>query len=543
MNRPGHILIVDDLEKWREELVETLKRGGYYADSACTAAEALKKLYETPYHVMVLDIRLDEADSNSPDGKMDGIQLLAELEKGGLSEATKVVMLSAYGTKEHMRTSFREYRVVDFLSKDEFNNQEFLEIIRQVFSNKVNINLELEIHWLQGSKPEQFVLNLEVDGVRVKKGTSLQSQVVTELEDLLCRLFYQAKSVLVRPLIPGKSGTGVLQIQPFFDTGGGGHEVIVKFGDFRKIEEEYRNFKQYVQPFIGGGRNTSILDLRHTTHLGGITYSLLGTTHDQLAAFGDFYRRADITQINHALDRLFRDTCGTWYASHGNLQPLNLTEEYQELFGYTPERLEQVLYDQLKTVQGKHTLHFRNLKVERAFTNPLLATAGLTLIRPTYRCTTHGDFNQYNLLVDSTEHVWLIDFQGTGQSHILRDVAMLDSAIRFQLLASEEATLDERLQMEQVLCSIERFSEVDQLETNFSTENPDLAKAYATIVHLRKVARRLVAQNPSDDISEYYIALLYNAMNTLRFASLPSGQREHAVLAASLLADRLGLSS
>jgi CheY-like chemotaxis protein len=539
--REGRVLIVDNLEKWREELIETLQRAGYYADSASSAPEALKSLYETLYHVMVLDIRMDEADQSQ--SNIDGILLLRELDKQGLSEATKVIMLSAYGTKELMRTSFREYKVVDFLSKDEFNNQEFLEIVRQVFAQKVNINLELEIHWLQGSKPEQFVLNLDVDGARVKKGTLLQSQVVAELEDLLCRLFYQAKSVLVRPLTPGKSGTGVLQVQPFFATGGAGHEVIVKFGDFRKIEEEYHNFKQYVQPFIGGGRNTSVLDLRHTTHLGGITYSLLGTTHDQLVDFGDFYHRADVPQISDALDRLFRDTCGTWYASHGNLQPLNLTEEYQRLFGYTPERLEQVLYDQLKTVQGKHTLHFRNLKGERTFTNPLLATAGLTLVRPTYKCTTHGDFNQYNLLVDSTGHVWLIDFQGTGQSHILRDVAMLDSAIRFQLLASEEATLDERLQMEQALCSIERFSQVEQLEINFSTENPALAKTYAIIVHLRKVARRLVTQNPGDDISEYYIALLYNAMNTLRFASLPSGQREHAVLSACLLADRLGLSS
>src|SRR6266516_2738288 len=170
-------------------------------------------------------------------------------------------------------------------------------------------------------------------------------------------------------------------------------------------------------------------------------------------------------------------------------------------------------------IGGKQNLRFRNLKGERNFTNPLLATSDLTIVRPTYVCTTHGDFNQNNLLVDRTGHVWLIDFQETSQSHILRDVAMLDSAVRFQLLASEEATLEERLHMEEALCSIDRFSQAEQLATVFSTENP------------------------SDDISEYYIALLYTAMNTLRFSSLPAGQREHAVICASLLADRLGLSS
>jgi hypothetical protein len=212
-------------------------------------------------------------------------------------------------------------------------------------------------------------------------------------------------------------------------------------------------------------------------------------------------------------------------------------------FGYPPEKLEQILSDQLKTVEGKQNLHFRNLKGERIFTNPLVATANVTLVRPTYVCTTHGDFNQHNLIVDSTGHVWLIDFQGTGQSHILRDVSMLDSAVRFQMLASEEATLEERLQMEEVLCSIERFSQVDQLMNNFTTSNPALEKIFATVVHLRNWARKLVQQNPGDDMSEYSIALLYNAMNTLRFTSLSSLQREHALLCASLLANRLGLSS
>ncbi len=145
--------------------------------------------------------------------------------------------------------------------------------------------------------------------------------------------------------------------------------------------------------------------------------------------------------------------------------------------------------------------------------------------------------------MDNSGNVWLIDFQSAGQGHILRDVAMLESTVRFQLLAAEEATLDDRLQMEVALCSIERFSEVEHLATGFSTENQALAKAYATAVHIRKLAHKLVEQNPSDDISEYYIALLYNAMNTIGFTSLPSGQREHAVLSASLLADRLGLSS
>jgi CheY-like chemotaxis protein len=537
--RQGRILIADDLKKWREQLVEMLERNGFYANSVASAVEALEELNKILYHILVLDIRMDRDDTSN----QDGIILLGELDKRGLSEAIKVLILSAYGTQERMRLAFKDYKVVDFLSKYNFNNQVFLECLRQVFSEEVNINLALEVPWQQVSGPEQAVLNLDIDGTPVKQGTFLQSQMGEELDDLLCRLFYQAKSILVRPLTAGHSQTGVLLVQPFYTTGGGGHEVVVKFGYSRKIEQEYSNFKRYVQPFLGGGRNTTALNMRRTPHLGGIIYSLLGSINDQLVDFGEFYHYANISQIKDALNRLFWDTCSPWYANRGNLEPLNLTEDYQRVFEYTPEMLEQIVVERLQSVQGNQRLSFKSLRSKRTFTNPLVATAGKSFILPTYCCITHGDFNPHNLLVDSTGHMWMIDFQQTGQSHILRDVAILDSVARFQLLTAEEAPLKERLHMEEALCSIDRFSEVEHLAHSFSTQNPVLAKAYETVVHLRTLAFKLVEQNTQADINEYYIALLYNALNTLWFFSLSTIQCEHALLCASLLADRLGLGS
>src|SRR5579863_10034928 len=526
MARQGRALVVDNLETWREELVEILQRNGFHAESASTVTEALERLNESIYHVLIADIRMKETDESN----IDGIHLLSELERGGLSEAIKVIMLSAYGTTEQMRSAFRDHKVADFLTKDTFSQEVFLESMQRVFSREANINLALDILSQSGSRSEQVVLNLEVGGTRIEDGNPILNQIATELEDLLCRLFYQAKGILVRPLIPGQSGTGVARIQPFYGNRGIGREMIVKFGDFGKIQEEYHNFKEYVEPFIGGGRSTTVLDVRRTTHLGGITYSLLGTNNDQLVDFADFYRRSDISQITDALDRLFLEICGPWYANHEHLQLLDLTSDYQRLYGYTAKQLEQIRSRQLKSVRGKHKLYFKSLTSERAFTNPLQVMAGPPLVRPTYLCTTHGDFNPHNLLVDNTGYMWLIDFQGTGKSHFLRDVAMLDTA---------EATLEERLHMEEALYSIDHFSQVEQLATKLSAENQSLAKAYATIVHLRRLACQLVEHNPSDDISEYYIALFYSALNTLRFFSLPLELREHALLCASLLADRL----
>jgi hypothetical protein len=411
-----------------------------------------------------------------------------------------------------------------------------------VFSQKVNINLALKEHWQIRSSTEQTVVNLEVSGIRIKWGDPLHNRIALELDDLLCRLFYQAESIMIRPLSAGRSGTGVLRVRPFYPDKGGGREVVVKFGDFRQIEKEHDNFKKYVQPFLGSGLNTDVLDVRRTARLGGIIYSLLGTGAKQVVDFGIFYRRNSISKIKGAIDRLFKDTCGDWYANRGHLQLLDLTTDYQNWFSNISGKLETALSKQLKSVQGKQKLQFQSLNNNRTFTNPLLVTSGLSLAYPTYTCFTHGDFNQYNLLVDSNANIWLIDFQQTSPSHILRDVATLDSVIRFQLLMSEEATLEERLLMEEALCSIDHFSQVKLLAAKFSKPNKPLMKAYAIVLHLRSIAHRLVEQNLADDMSEYYVASLYIAMNTIRFSSLEQVQREHALLSASLLADRLGLN-
>lgn len=536
MGRQGRVLVVDDEERWREAVSSSLRRGGFYADTAATTAEALEYVSKSYYHLVILDIRMEEGDGANE----EGMNLLAQLDEIGLGASMEVIMLSAYGTKDQMRNAFAQYKVADFLSKDEFDNLEFLKRVREIFSQNARANLDLAIHWEHVSGADEVVINLKVGEVRVKRESELQACISAELDDLLCRLFYQAESLLIRPLMPGTSGSAVLLATPFYPTGAG-QPVVVKFGDFRAIELEFTNFKQYAQPFIGGARNTNILELRRTPHLGGIVYSLLGNVSDRLESFASFYSHASLADIKELLTRLFQETCGAWYANPGRLQLHDLTQEYSTLHGLTQERLEQALNEGLKSVQGKHKLRFPSLTADRTFANPILAIANERFVKPTYVCTTHGDLSAANVLVDGTGHAWLIDFGRTGPGHILRDVAEMDSTLRFQLLTADMATLDERLAMEEALCSPTRFSEVEHLEGGLNSGNEALTKAFSTAAHLRTLAHKIVSQNPSDDINEYYIALLYYALKTIRFFALPTVQRQHALLSASLLVDRLGV--
>jgi DNA-binding response OmpR family regulator len=542
MDRQIRILVVEDEERWQEVLCETLRQDNFYVDTASNLADAKNFLTNGFYHLLILDIRLDDEDAQNE----QGMEILRFLKEKKIIKSLAVIVLSGHASRGHMRKAFSEYGVVDFLDKIDFDNIEFLKQIRQILTEKMLSNQKLIIHWQNVKGPEQIVLNLDVDGTRVKQNTEQHKRISNELEDLLCRLFHTADSILVRPLALGSSGTAVLWVQPFY-VSGAGNAVIVKFGDIPAIEQEETNFRKYVQPFIGGGRNTAIHDKpQYTALLGGIIYSLLGVATDIVEDFGSFYKHASIAEIKDVIDRLFFGTCRAWYANLGLLKPVNLTEAYQGYFDLTKERFDRVMNELNKsvhptTVQGKDRLIFKAIGQKRSFTNPIEVALTKTFIWPIYVCTTHGDFNEHNILIDRAGHSWLIDFRSTSPGPVLRDVAQLDTAIRLHLLVEQDATLEERLGMEELLCSVNQFSQVETLLPCLSEKNAALLKTFTIAVHLRLVAHKLLGQKADEDMSAYYAILFYQALNLLRFKSLPRIQREHAFISASLLADCLGL--
>lgn len=542
MGRKGRILVVDDNAIWRGEVIETLQREGYIAEAAATKEQALEKLNNALFHLAILDICLQ--DMSNPDNT-DGLDILREMKARQLNETVKVIMLSGHDTKEHLHTTFKEYKVIDFLAKDNFDRKTLLGEVQKAFTKEMTINLALGIRWRSGYEPEDAVLNLAIDGGHVAAGTALHTLIATELEDLLCRLFYDSDNVIVHPVSPGYSATGVLTVERFHKDTGARGRVIVKFGDAYKIDQECSNFKKYVEHSLGGARSTVIHGEGKTPHLGGIIYSFVGMANARLDDFGEFYRRQTTTieDIKGALDNLFLETCGPWYDNRGQAQPRDLSEDYRTLLNFTPAKLHSgilALGDAIAPFQN-NKLVFQALSSQRAFIDPRTLAVDRPQWISTYLCTTHGDFNSHNILLDDHRNTWLIDFLRTGRGHILRDISELDSIVRFELLTEHEANLEERLALEEVLCSIDRFSRLGELEASFSTENKFLAKTFVTVIHLRKLTEKLLARRTHENMEEYFIALFYHALNTLRFNDLSITQREHALLCASLLAETLHL--
>ena len=531
MKTTGHILVLDDEERWREILGGLLRTADFKVDIASSVAEARNFLDHNFYHLAVIDVSMVQGDGSN----REGLDFVGELEGSEHAAGIKVILISAYPEKSRLREAFKKFKVADYQDKLEFNQREFLADVRKLLEESVNLNLEVQ--WESRGQRDQVVLNMEIEGGRVKRDTPLQARISDELEDLLCRLFPDAQSLLVKPLTAGSSGSAVLRATPFLKDGAA-QPVVVKFGALKRIKREYENFKRYAEPFIRA-RSTNIIKLGQTNHLAGITYSLLGSRGDDIKAFRDFYARHNIAQIQETLTRLFNETCGAWYANQGSLRLCNLTQEYRQKLELTDEKLE-VAFSNLKGIQGKGQLYFDSLK-GRGFTNPLIASADREFLRSTYICNTHGDLNSDNILVDESNEAWLIDFEYTGPGHILRDIAELDLVVRAQLLIAEEASLNERLQLEEALFQARSLKDLKSQGDGLDTQNEALAKAYATVIHLRTIAANMVSKNPNADLEEYYIALFYYSLNALRFLSWRGIARQHCLLSACLIAEKLGL--
>ena len=87
MENSTKILIVDDQINTCKSLQAILKKSGYKSDYTLSAAEALKRVQEGPYDIVISDIRMPG---------MDGMQLLEELKK--VQPSLVVIMITGYAT-------------------------------------------------------------------------------------------------------------------------------------------------------------------------------------------------------------------------------------------------------------------------------------------------------------------------------------------------------------------------------------------------------------------------------------------------------------
>ncbi|MBW1802610.1 MAG: response regulator, partial [Deltaproteobacteria bacterium] len=81
------ILVVDDELIMRESLARWLERDGYDVDTASSGEEALEKVGETRFNILLLDIKMEG---------ISGLDVLEQVKENDPDVA--VVMITAYGS-------------------------------------------------------------------------------------------------------------------------------------------------------------------------------------------------------------------------------------------------------------------------------------------------------------------------------------------------------------------------------------------------------------------------------------------------------------
>ena len=126
------ILVVEDEEKWREELRQMLADLDDEASVhlAIDYNTALDKINNNIYDLALVDLNLPGDVPKFDDPDAPGLGLLAELRNSQDNQDCALIVLTGYGTTDRIRQALREYNAFDFVEKSLFDDEVFIKTTR-----------------------------------------------------------------------------------------------------------------------------------------------------------------------------------------------------------------------------------------------------------------------------------------------------------------------------------------------------------------------------------------------------------------------------
>jgi DNA-binding NtrC family response regulator len=128
MSRQCHILVVEDEERWREDIFrEALEDGGYQVATSSSYCEAVAALDQQAFDLVVIDVNLTDVSGNR-----DGVRVLDRM--AALGHRSQALVVSGSKTWTVTEESVRKFHPIAFLDKTTFDVAEFVTLVTSALS-------------------------------------------------------------------------------------------------------------------------------------------------------------------------------------------------------------------------------------------------------------------------------------------------------------------------------------------------------------------------------------------------------------------------
>jgi len=253
----ARILVVDDDPSMRDTLLVVLEDEGFEVTGAANGYEAIEKIKETSFDLVICDIRM---------AGMDGLDTLATLKKSQ-PELKSIIMTGYASTEDPIRAI--KLGVNDYLFKP-FDAQQFLKSVRKSIE---------ESHKTSAGATEQNVLRDEFLAAMKRVALSLEERSPF-MSGHSKRVAYLAAQTMKKMGFPKESVTVLETSALLHDLG----QMEIKEATLNKPEkltdEEYLEVRRHPQAGkdllspIPGSQEYSIPILHHHEHFDGSGYPL-----------------------------------------------------------------------------------------------------------------------------------------------------------------------------------------------------------------------------------------------------------------------------
>jgi DNA-binding response OmpR family regulator len=173
------ILVAEDEENTRRATLRSLQLAGYYVEGSINGSEAIRKLNECDFDLLLLDVRM-------PD--MDGIEVMKRLVKTGRS--IPIIILTAYATLDSAINAVKA-GAVDYLIKPQHIQEILTAIEKALIKKKSNMDNQVLSEMMQESLKILKNQNLDKNNIMQKSISTdiVETGIMLELQEQRVILF------------------------------------------------------------------------------------------------------------------------------------------------------------------------------------------------------------------------------------------------------------------------------------------------------------------------------------------------------------------